>query len=65
MDEVRAWSKDLQVLHTIKGQRYRILLDVYIVEELDLIDDQIEKIEDCNKVMETLHMEFHRLKDQA
>ena len=65
IDEVREWSKDLQTLRAIKGQRYRILIDVYTGEELDLIDDWIEKIADGNKVMETLHDEIHRLKDQA
>ena len=30
-----------------------------------MMDDQIEKIVDSNKVMETLHEEIHRLKDQA
>ena len=30
-----------------------------------MIDDWIEKIVDRNKVMETLHAEIHRLKDQA
>ena len=30
-----------------------------------MIDDWIEKIADGNKVMETLHDEIHRLKDQA
>jgi len=39
MDEVHAWSKDLQVFQSIKGQRYRILIDVYKMEEFDLIDD--------------------------
>ena len=55
MDEVQTWSKDLQTLQAIKGQRYRILIDVYIGEELDMIDAWIEKIVDENKVMETLH----------
>lgn len=30
-----------------------------------MIDDWIEKIVDSNKVMETLHVEIHWLKDQA
>ena len=59
MDEVHAWGKDLQILQAIKGQRYIMLMDVYIVEELDLIDDQIEKIADSNKVMESLHAKIH------
>ena len=42
-----------------------MLMDVYIVEELDKIDDWIEKIVDDNKVMGTLHTQIHRLKDQA
>ena len=41
------------------------MIDVYTREELDMIDDWIEKIADGNKVMETLHDEIHRLKDQA
>ena len=41
------------------------MVDVYIVEELDLINDWIEKIVDSNKVMETLHAKIHQLKDQA
>ena len=65
MDEVRAWSKDLQVLQAIKGKRYIILIDVYTIEELDLIDGWIEKIVDSNKVMETLHAKIHWLKDQT
>ena len=65
IDEVHEWSKDLQTLQAIKGQRYRILIDVYIGEELDLIDDWIEKIAYGNKVIETLHDEIHKLKDQA
>ena len=65
MDEVRTWSKDFQTLQAIKGQRYHIVIDVYTGEELDMIDDWIEKIVDGNKVMEILHEEIHRLKDQA
>ena len=65
MDEVHAWGKDLQVLQAIKGQMYRMLVDVYTIEELDLIDDQIEKKVGSNKVMETLHAKIHWLKDQA
>ena len=65
MDEVRAWSKDLQIFQAIKGQRYQIFVDVYTVAELDLIDVWIEKVADNNKVMETLHAKIHRLKDQA
>ena len=42
-----------------------MLMDVYTVEELNLIDDWIEKIADSNKVMESLHAEIYRLKDQA
>ena len=42
-----------------------MLMDVYTVEELDKIDDWIEKIENSNKVMEWLHTEIRRLKDQA
>ena len=55
----------MQTLRAIKGQRYHILIDVYTRKELDMIDDWIEKIVDTNKVMETLHEEIHRLKDQA
>ena len=55
----------MQTLQAIKGQRYHIMIDVYTREELDMIDDWIEKIADGNKVMETLHEEIHRLKDQA
>ncbi len=59
MDEVHAWCKDLQTLQGIKGQRYQVLIDVYTREELDLIDDWIEKTIDRNKVIETLHEEIH------
>ena len=65
MDEVWAWSKDLQTLQAIKGQRYHTLINIYIRKELEMIDDWIEKIENSNKVMETLHEEIHWLKDQA
>ena len=65
MDEVWAWSKDLQTLQAIKGKRYCTLIDVYTGEELDMIDDWIEKIAKSNKVMGTLHKEIHQLKDQA
>lgn len=65
IDEVHTWGKDLQALQSIKGQRYRMLMDVYTANELDKIDDQIEKILDGNKVMETLHTDIHKLKDQT
>lgn len=65
IDELRAWSQDLQTLKAIKGQRSRTLVDVYTMAELDMIDDWIEKIADSNKVMETLHEEIHRLKEKA
>ena len=65
MDEVQAWSEDLQTLQAINGQMYHILLNLYTREELDLVDDWIEKIVDGNKVMETLHEEIHWLKDQV
>ena len=65
MDEVWAWSKDFQTLQAIKVQSYQVLIDVHTIEELDMIDDWIEKIIDSNKLMETLHDEFHRLKEQA
>ena len=65
MDEVWAWSKDLPTLQAIKGKRYWILIDVYTGEELDMIDDWINKIADNNKVMEIVHVEIHQLKDQV
>ena len=65
MDKVHTWSKDLQALQSIKGQSYQMLMDAYTVEELDKIDDWIEKIENGNKVMETLHADIHKLKDQT
>ena len=52
------------MLRAIKDQRYCILIDVYTGEELDMIDYWIEKIEDGNKLMETLHEKIHRLKDK-
>lgn len=39
-----------------------MLMDVYTGDELDKIDDWIEKISDGNKVMETLHTDIHKLK---
>ena len=65
MDKAHTQGKDLQASQVIKGQRYQMLIDVYITKELDKIDDQIKKILDDNKVMQTLHVEIHRLKDQA
>ena len=65
MDEVWAQRKDLKALQAIEGQRYHTLIDVYTKEELDMIDDWIEKIVYSNKVMETLNEEIHWLKDQA
>ena len=65
MDEVHTWGQDLQALQSIKGQRYQMLMDIYTVEDLDKIDDWIEKIAYRNKVMETLHIDIHKLKDQT
>ena len=42
-----------------------MLMDVYTTDELDKIDDWIEKIENSNKAMETLHADIHKLKDQT
>ena len=41
-----------------------MLMDVYTIDELDKIDDQIEKIANDNKVMDTLYVDIHKLKDQ-
>ena len=65
MDEVHTWGKDLQVLQSIMGQRYQMLMYVCSAHEFDKTDDWIEKIMDGNKVMETLHANIHKLKDQA
>ena len=65
MDEVHTWVNDLRALQSIKGQRYCMLMDVYTGDELDKIDDWIEKIGVGNKVMETLPVDIHRLKDQT
>ena len=40
-------------------------MEVYIVEELDKIDNWIEKIAYGNKVMEKLRVKIHKLKDQT
>ena len=40
-------------------------MEVYIVEELDKLDDWIEKISAKNKVMEGLHMDIQKLRDQT
>ena len=42
-----------------------MLMDVYTTKELEKIDDWIENILGSNKVMDLLHVEIHRLKDQA
>ena len=42
-----------------------MLMDVYAIDELDKIDDWIKNIIDGNKVMETLHVDIHKLKDQT
>lgn len=65
MDEVHTWRKHLPALQSIKGKRYWMLMEVYKLEELDKIDDWIENIVDDNKVVETLHANIHKLKDQA
>ena len=38
MDEVHTQGKDLQVLQEIKGQRYQMLMEVYMNEDLDKIE---------------------------
>lgn len=48
-----------------KRSRYRTLMDVYTAEELDKLDDWIEKISPGNKVMEGLHEDIQRLRDQT
>ena len=42
-----------------------MLMDVYMGDKLDKIDDWIENIVDGNKVKETLDVKIHRLKDQT
>ena len=41
------------------------MVDVYTMDEINMIDDWIEKISDSNKLMETLHDWIHRLKEKA
>ena len=40
-------------------------MEVYIVQDLDKIDDYIEKIIDGNKVIQILHTYILKLKDQT
>ena len=63
MDEVHTQAKDLQILTSIKGPRYRTLMEVYTAKELDRLKDWIEKIVASNKFMEGLHQDIQRLRD--
>lgn len=65
MDEVHTWGKDFQTLQSIKGQRHRMLMDVYMGEELNKIYDWVKKIAASNKVVEILHAKINKLKDQT
>lgn len=65
MDEVHIEAKDLQALREIKGQRYHMLMEIYVAKELDKLDDQIDKILVGNKAMEGLHDEIQWIKDRA
>ena len=42
-----------------------MLMDVYMGDELDKMDDWIKKIANGNKVMETLHAYIHKLNNQT
>lgn len=65
MDKVATWTNDLEALRTIKGQRYQMLLDIYLVEELDQVDDWIEKIAIGYKVMIGLDEDIQEMKAKA
>ncbi len=65
MDKVHTWAKDLQILTLMKGQRYCRLMELYIVEELDKLKDWIQKKAANNKVIEGLHEDIQRLRDQT
>lgn len=41
-----------------------MLMEVYAVEELDMLNDMIEKILAGNKVMEGMHEEIQRINDK-
>ena len=42
-----------------------MLVEIYAAKELNKIDDWIEKIKNGNKVIEILHVEIQKLKDQS
>lgn len=42
-----------------------MLMEIYLVKELDKLDDWIEKIASGNKVMEGLHEGIQQIKDSA
>ena len=55
MDKISSWAKDLEAPKNIRCQKYRMLMVVYIGEDLDKIKDWINTIEDGNKVMLALY----------
>ena len=65
IDEVHTQVKNLQAMKSIKGQRYHMLVEVYVAEQLDKLDGQIKKILAGNKIMEGLHAKIQRIKDQT
>lgn len=65
MDEVRTWANDLQALKSIKGKRYQMLMEVYTAEELDKLDDWIEKLLAGNKFMEGLYEDIQKIRNKA
>lgn len=42
-----------------------MIIEVYVMDELDKLDDWIQKILTGNKVMEGLHKEIYWIKDKA
>ena len=58
-------KKNLHALISIKAQRYHTLMEVYIAKELDKLNDWIEKISADNKVIQGLHEDIQRLRDQT
>lgn len=65
MDKVSTWTNDLEALQIIKGQRYKILLNVYTREELAKIDVWIEKIQSRNRVMLALYEDIQEIEDMT
>ena len=65
LDEISSWTDDLTTLREIKSQKYQMLTLIYMAEQIDKVEDQIDLLKDGTRAMMTLYDQITEVESRA